>query len=146
MEAKRRGIIINVSSFSATYPMPLLSLYAATKIYVDYLSQALNLEYADKGIVIQSVLPAFVSTNMSKIRRTSLLVPSAKDYVQSALKTVGVEPRTYGYWSHKLQGFVQDCLISNIIGPQFNVKLAFDKLKDMRSRYYRKQGIKEKSN
>ena len=145
MEAKRRGVIINVSSYSASYPMPLLSVYAASKVYVDYLSRALNMEYQDKGITIQSVLPAYVSTNMSKIRRTSLMVPSPDVYVDHALRTVGLETRTYGYWPHKLQGFVQDTLISSTVGPDYNVKLAYDSLKDVRRRYYKKEGIKEKA-
>ena len=146
MEAKRSGVIINVSSYSASYPMPLLSLYASSKIYVDFLSRALQMEFADKGITIQSVLPAYVSTNMSKIRRSSLMVPTPDVYVDHALRTVGIESRTYGYWPHKLQGFVQDSLISNTIGSDFNAKLAFNALKDVRRRYYRKEGIKEKTN
>ena len=34
MEAKRRGVIINLSSYSASYSMPLLSIYSSSKIYV----------------------------------------------------------------------------------------------------------------
>jgi 17beta-estradiol 17-dehydrogenase / very-long-chain 3-oxoacyl-CoA reductase len=146
MEAKGRGIIINVSSYSASYPMPLLSVYAASKVYIDWLSRAIQVEYKTKGITVQSVLPAYVSTNMSKIRKTSLMVPSPDVYVDHALRTLGIEDRTYGYWPHKLQGFVQDCLIGTVLGPDYNVKLAFDSLKDVRRRYYKKEGIKEKSN
>jgi 17beta-estradiol 17-dehydrogenase / very-long-chain 3-oxoacyl-CoA reductase len=146
MERSGKGVIINLSSYSASYPTPLLSLYASSKIYVDYLSRALQVEYADKGITIQSVLPAYVSTKMSKIRRSSLMVPTPQVYVKHALRTVGIESRTYGYWAHKLQGFLQDSIISNIIGPDFNTKLAFNALKDVRRRYYKKEGLKEKVN
>lgn len=146
MEKSGKGVIINLSSYSASYPMPLLSLYASSKIYVDYLSRALQVEYSNKGITIQSVLPAYVSTKMSKIRRSSLMVPTPQVYVKHALRTVGIESRTYGYWAHKLQGFVQDSIISNIIGPDFNTKLAFNALKDVRRRYYKKEGLKEKVN
>ncbi|XP_054161586.1 very-long-chain 3-oxoacyl-CoA reductase-B-like [Oppia nitens] len=146
METKKSGVVINVSSYSAAYPIPLLSLYAASKIYVDFLSRALQVEYKNKGITIQSVLPAYVSTNMSKIRRTSLMVPTPDVYVQNALQTVGIESRTYGYWPHKVQGFLQDSIICNTIGSDFNSKLAFDALKDVRRRYYKKEGLKEKLN
>jgi len=142
MERRRRGVIINLSSYSASYPMPLLSVYTASKIFVDYLSRALQFEYAQKGITIQSVLPAYVTTKMSKIRRSSLMVPTPTTYVRHALRTVGIEARTYGYWAHKLQGFFQDCLIANTLGENFNSKLAFDALKDVRRRYYKKEGIK----
>lgn len=142
MERRRRGVIINLSSYSASYPMPLLSMYASSKIFVDFLSRGLQFEYGSKGITVQSVLPAYVTTKMSKIRRSSLMVPTPKTFVKHALRTVGVESRTYGYWTHKLQGFVQDCIISNILGDNFNSKLAFDSLKDVRRRYYKKEGIK----
>ncbi|KPM09453.1 hypothetical protein QR98_0079890 [Sarcoptes scabiei] len=126
----------------ASCPMPLLSLYAASKVYVDFLSRALNLEYQDKGIFIQSVLPAYVSTNMSKIRKSSFMVPSPTTFVQHALKTVGIENRTYGYWTHKLLGFVTDRIIINFLSQDFSSKLAYDSLKNVRRRYYKKEGIK----
>lgn len=138
MEEQKRGIIINLSSLSAVYPTPLLSLYGATKIYVDFLSRGLQAEYASKGIIIQSVLPSYVATNMSKIRKASLLVPTPAAYVKGTLRTVGVEERTYGYWSHKLQGFVQDRLIAGILGPKTMTSLAFSSLKGIRAAYYRK--------
>ena len=138
MEAQKRGIIINLSSLSAVYPTPLLSLYGATKIYVDFLSRGLQAEYASKGIIVQSLLPSYVATNMSKIRKASLLVPTPSAYVKGALRTVGIEERTYGYWSHKLQGFVQDRVIAGIFGSKAMTTLAFNSLKGIRAAYYRK--------
>lgn len=138
METQKRGIIINLSSLSAAYPTPLLSLYGATKIYVDFLSRGLQAEYAAKGIIVQSLLPSYVATNMSKIRKPSLLVPTPSAYVKGALRTVGVEVRTYGYWTHKLQGFVQDRIIAATFGPEAMSKLAFNSLKGIRAAYYRK--------
>lgn len=142
MERARSGVVINLSSYSASYPMPLLTLYTSSKIFVDYMSRALQFEYAQKGITIQSVLPAYVTTKMSKIRRSSMMVPTPTTYVRHALRTVGLESRTYGYWAHKLQGFFQDSIISTLLGENFNSKLAYDALKDVRRRYYKKEGIK----
>lgn len=138
MEQQKRGIIINLSSLSAAYPTPLLSLYGATKIYVDFLSRGLQAEYESKGIIVQSLLPSYVATNMSKIRKASLLVPTPSAYVKGALRTVGVEGRTYGYWSHKLQGFVQDRVIAGLFGAKAMTTLAFNSLKGIRAAYYRK--------
>ncbi|XP_023244108.1 very-long-chain 3-oxoacyl-CoA reductase-B-like isoform X2 [Centruroides sculpturatus] len=53
MVERKKGVIINMSSFSAANPVPLLSVYAATKTYVDYLSQAVQVEYKSKGLIIQ---------------------------------------------------------------------------------------------
>ena len=51
MVARKRGAIVNIASSSGWYPMGLLTLYSATKAYVDFFSQGLALEYACKGIV-----------------------------------------------------------------------------------------------
>lgn len=72
--------------------------YGATKSYVDHLSRALQTEYANKNIVIQSILPAYVSTKMSKIRKASAMVPTPKDYINAQMKTVGFENR-YVYYT-----------------------------------------------
>lgn len=105
MVERRTGVIINVSSISAMYPLPLLGVYAGTKSYLDFLSQSTACEYKRFGIHIQSVKPAFVSTKMSKIRKASLNVPTPEVYVKSALATVGLETATYGYLPHKVRGY-----------------------------------------
>jgi len=128
MIAKQSGIIINVSSYSANFPTPLLSLYTATKIYGDYLSRALAEEYSRGGIIIQSVRPYYVSTNMIRNPNTSFMVPSADKFVKSALKTVGIEPITYGYFPHTLLAFSQNFLMKFLIGNDLNMKLALHKM------------------
>ena len=138
MEKQRRGVIINISSISAAYPTPLLSIYAASKIFVDLFSRSLHSEYEKKGIIVQSVLPSYVATKMSKIRKTSFLVPNAKEYVKGAMKTIGVESRTYGYWTHKIQGFVQDQVINSLFGPDPIVKIARSQLLQINKSYYKK--------
>ena len=72
------------------------------------------------------------------------MVPSTDDYVTATLKTVGDRESNNGYWSHKLQGFVQDNIISNLFGDDYNAKLAFNSLKDVRRRYFKKIADKEK--
>lgn len=39
MEARGRGVVINLSSASALSPVPLLAIYAATKVYIDYFTR-----------------------------------------------------------------------------------------------------------
>ena len=141
MVDRKRGIIINVSSISAAQPVPLLSIYSATKCYCDQLSRALHIEYKDKGIVIQSVLPSFVATNMSRLR-PSFTVPSARDYVNQAIKTVGIESRTYGCLSHKMLGLMQD-IVATILGSNTVSYYFFRSLKTYRDRYYRRNNLKD---
>lgn len=142
MELQKRGLVLNLSSFSAAYPCPLLAAYGASKAYVDHLSRALSKEYETKGIVIQSILPAYVSTKMSKIRKASLMVPTPKQYVASQMKTVKLENRTYGFWTHKAQAFVLDSLVYPLLGADFISGITFNSLKSVRARAYKKHNLK----
>ncbi|KAL3842376.1 hypothetical protein ACJMK2_020397 [Sinanodonta woodiana] len=110
MVERRHGVVLNISSASGKRPTPLLTVYSACKAFVSFFSDCLQTEYGSSGITIQCVMPFFVATNMSKIRKTSLFVPSASTYVQSALQTVGLEQETYGYFPHKLMGFGMEWL------------------------------------
>ena len=49
MVEKRKGAIVNIGSASC-YGFPLLTVYSATKAYVDILSKNLAAEYSDKGM------------------------------------------------------------------------------------------------
>ncbi|XP_060561787.1 very-long-chain 3-oxoacyl-CoA reductase-like isoform X2 [Ruditapes philippinarum] len=106
MLEKKKGVVINVASAAGCTPTPLLSVYSACKAYVRYLSECLNFEYASKGITVQCVNPYFVCSNMSKVRKPSMFIPSAKTYVCSALNTVGISSVTNGYWVHSLTHLV----------------------------------------
>lgn len=102
MLARGKGAIINLSSLSASFPTPLLSVYAASKSYVDFFTQGLAKEYSSKGITFQCILPGHVVSNMSKIKRPSLNVPTPEIFVKSALARLGIDGRTCGYWTHDI--------------------------------------------
>ncbi|CAH3172430.1 unnamed protein product [Porites lobata] len=105
MAARGRGLIVNVASAAGLHPTPLLSMYSGTKVFVDFLSRCLNAEYSSKGVTVQSVLPYYVATKLSRIRKPNVFSPSPTSYVRQALGTVGVESRTVGCWSHALQNW-----------------------------------------
>ncbi|KAI9021905.1 putative estradiol 17-beta-dehydrogenase [Hyaloraphidium curvatum] len=112
MLARKKGVVINIASTSGQFPMGLLSMYSASKAYVDFLTRALAQEYGPKGIIFQSVLPSMVASKLSKVR-PSLMVPTPQQYVSSALRTVGNDGKTFGYWSHSLQNAVLEALPSS---------------------------------
>ncbi|XP_005870800.1 PREDICTED: very-long-chain 3-oxoacyl-CoA reductase isoform X2 [Myotis brandtii] len=133
MVERSKGVILNISSASGMGPVPLLTIYSATKAFVDFFSQCIHEEYKSKGIFVQSVLPFFVATKLAKIRKPSLTVPSSEAYVKSALKTVGLKTRTNGYPIHSLMGTIV-CMLP----PSLNLKLAMHMGKSTRARYLKK--------
>ncbi|PSN48986.1 Very-long-chain 3-oxoacyl-CoA reductase [Blattella germanica] len=78
---KGRGVIVNISSTAAIIPSPLLTVYGATKAYIQKFSRDLSVEYQHNGIIVQCLLPGFVATKMSKIRRPSWMAPTPEQYV-----------------------------------------------------------------
>ncbi|ELK23790.1 Estradiol 17-beta-dehydrogenase 12 [Myotis davidii] len=133
MVERSKGVILNISSASGMNPVPMLTIYSATKGFVDFFSQCIHEEYKSKGIFVQSVLPFFVATKLAKIRKPSLTVPSSEAYVKSAMKTVGLKTRTNGYPIHSLMGTIV-CMLP----PSLYLKLAMHMGKSTRARYLKK--------
>ncbi|XP_063802257.1 inactive hydroxysteroid dehydrogenase-like protein 1 [Pseudophryne corroboree] len=107
MVQRKRGAIINVASATCCKPIPQMTVYAASKSFLDRFTRALQYEYSSKGIFIQSLTPFYVVTKMVAyadfFTKKSLLVPLAKEYAHSAVCTIGRSLRTTGHWSHSIQ-------------------------------------------
>lgn len=58
------GSIVNISSVVGLAPELGMTIYGATKAFVLFLSQGLNLELSAKGIYVQAVLPAATRTEI----------------------------------------------------------------------------------
>lgn len=58
------GAIVNISSVVGVAPEFGMSVYGATKAFVLFLSQGLNVELAGKGVYVQAVLPAGTYTEI----------------------------------------------------------------------------------
>jgi 17beta-estradiol 17-dehydrogenase / very-long-chain 3-oxoacyl-CoA reductase len=115
MVQRKRGLVINISSISAIIPTALLTVYSASKAFVDKFSQDLASEYEKDGIIVQSILPGYVATNMSGIKQGSLNAPLPNEFVESALSKVGFTDCTTGYIPHSLFQFVAQSL--NFVAP-----------------------------
>mmetsp|Transcript_11613 Transcript_11613/g.25588 ORF Transcript_11613/g.25588 Transcript_11613/m.25588 type:complete len:327 (-) Transcript_11613:192-1172(-) len=105
MVERKRGTIVNLSSGSADYTMPLLAEYAAAKMFVERFSESLNAEYKGKGITVQCQIPFYVATKLAKMRK-SLMVPTAESYVWMSMRWIGHSGVVSPYWLHAVQGWV----------------------------------------
>ncbi|GBP31313.1 Very-long-chain 3-oxoacyl-CoA reductase [Eumeta japonica] len=136
MVKRGRGVVINIGSASSDLPSPLLSVYAASKAFVDKFSESLKMEYEKSGIIVQVVKPGFVCSNMSQIRRSTFLAPTAKKFVQSALSTVGVSSNTTGFFPHDL--LVMSVNMIKEIAQPFAVWLVLRTMEKSRARFLKK--------
>ncbi|XP_035687444.1 very-long-chain 3-oxoacyl-CoA reductase-B-like [Branchiostoma floridae] len=103
MVQRKKGVVINISSTSGAVPFPLLTTYAGTEAFVTHFSRSLAIEYKKKGIIVQTVTPGTVSTNMSSNQPVNAMIPNPGSFVRSALKTVGLVGVTCGYFAHSFQ-------------------------------------------
>ncbi|XP_067293544.1 very-long-chain 3-oxoacyl-CoA reductase-B isoform X2 [Pseudorasbora parva] len=135
MVDRSKGVILNVASASGMYPVPLLTLYSSSKAFVDFFSRGLDAEYKSKGIIIQSVLPFFVTTKLSKIKRASLDIPTPERYVKAQLSTVGLQTQTNGYLPHAIMGWVTTALLPAKLLNKYVMSMGLSQ----RARYLKKQ-------
>ncbi|XP_029439005.1 very-long-chain 3-oxoacyl-CoA reductase [Rhinatrema bivittatum] len=134
MLERSKGVILNISSASGMFPVPLLTVYSATKAFVDFFSRGLHAEYKSKGIIVQSILPFFVATKLSKIRKPTWDKPSPEAYVQSALRTVGLQSQTNGYLAHAIMGWIT----TSLLPMSMAINLGMRSNKSVRARYLKK--------
>lgn len=56
--------MINIASQAAFQPLPYMSLYAATKVFVRHYTRSLNVELKGKGILATAVCPGWIKTDL----------------------------------------------------------------------------------
>lgn len=133
MVERKRGAIVNLSSGSAMYTLPLLAEYSAAKSYIEKFSRALNSEYSGRGVTCQCQIPFYVATKLAKMRK-SITVPTPKEYVALGVKWIGYPDAVVSpLWIHALMGWVMDQLPDSVLAHFLkNMHLAI-----------RKKGIKK---
>lgn len=125
MVQRKRGLILTMGSFGGLFPTPLLATYSGSKAFLQQWSTALAGELKGTGVDVQLSLAHLITTAMSKIRRTSLVIPDPKTFVTAALGTVGrsggatMAFTSIPYWRHALMPWFVDNTVG--IGSYFAV-------------------------
>ncbi|CAG9974078.1 unnamed protein product [Clonostachys byssicola] len=143
LKKRKNGLILTMGSTAGWSPSPLLATYSGSKAFLQHWSSALATELAEDNVDVQLVISHLVTTTMSKIRRPSLLVPNARNFVRSALGKVGLggfqaASNTYTpWWSHAFLVWV----VETIPGIYGSITLGQTKSmhKDIRRRALRKK-------
>jgi short-subunit dehydrogenase len=67
MAARKSGYILNVASYAGHVPVPYYAVYAATKAYVNSLTEALHYEFKGTGVSLCSLCPGAVATEFWEV-------------------------------------------------------------------------------
>ncbi|KAL6866863.1 hypothetical protein J3F83DRAFT_741508 [Trichoderma novae-zelandiae] len=148
LQKRKRGLILTMGSFGGWTPTPYLATYSGSKAFLQQWSNALASELSDYNVDVYVVLSHLVTTAMSKVRRSSLLVPNPRAFVKSALGKVGLggyqtAPNTYTpWWSHAFMLWA----IENVAGVNSPLTIWYNKKMhvDIRRRALRKQAREAK--
>ncbi|KAJ9101778.1 hypothetical protein QFC21_003117 [Naganishia friedmannii] len=132
MLGAHNGLILNIGSFAATVPSPLLAVYSASKAFMATWTKALGEEVKDEGITVRLIVPSFVVSKMSKIRRASALVPTPDAYVRATLSSIGLARGAQGrayestpFWTHALMDYIVG-FVPESIAIWYNLRLHRD--------------------
>lgn len=130
MVSRKRGLILTMASFGGITPTPLLATYSGSKAFLQQWSTALSAELADSNVQVQLVQSYLVTSAMSKIRKTSAMVPSPKTFVQAALAKIGRSGGAQGiaatstpYWAHGIMHWG----IATFVGTMSGLVLGINK-------------------
>eukprot|EP00823_Brevimastigomonas_motovehiculus_P002600 TRINITY_DN1572_c1_g1_i1.p1 TRINITY_DN1572_c1_g1~~TRINITY_DN1572_c1_g1_i1.p1 ORF type:complete len:358 (-),score=106.97 TRINITY_DN1572_c1_g1_i1:388-1461(-) len=86
LKKRKRSAILNLSSISGVYSTPMMSLYSATKSFMNAFSRSLSREVSPFGIRCVSLVPYFVVSKMSGYHKANkFMVPSATDFACASL-------------------------------------------------------------
>ena len=108
LNRNKKCAIISMSSYSATLPLILSSIYCASKIYDDYLIRAIAEENKGKNIDFLSVRPQYVNTPSRAEHKKEFKAISTEECVTGIFQDLGYETVTNGYWSHCIKGVIFD--------------------------------------
>jgi 17beta-estradiol 17-dehydrogenase / very-long-chain 3-oxoacyl-CoA reductase len=142
MQRRKNGLIITMGSFAGWMPTPLLATYSGSKAFLQFWSTSLASELKPDGIDVELCLSYLITTAMSKVRRTTMLIPNPRNFVKSALSKVGTggyQASSYTYtpwWSHALLLW----FVENTIGASHWLAVWYNKVihVDIRNRAMRK--------
>lgn len=150
MISRKRGLVLTMASFGGAFPTPLLATYSGSKAFLQQWSTALASELEPQGVTVQCVQSHLVTTAMSKIRKSSALVPNPKQFVRAVLGKIGrsggaqnIAYTSTPYWSHGLMHW----FLSSFVGERtkFLVKTNRGMHEDIRKRALRKAAREAKN-
>ena len=92
---QKRGMIVNITSSTGRFTIPLLSVYSASKYALEGFSESLSFELSSQNIKIKLIEPGMVATNFDNATRDSYTAnenqAAYNDYFEKMIKLFSEE-------------------------------------------------------
>ena len=98
LRATPGSCILNTGSASGFYGTPGLSIYSASKFAVRAMTEALEIEFANEGIKVRSLMPGFIDTPLLQQAVPGSNETSRDRVVQAGLEFTPVEQVAQAAW------------------------------------------------
>lgn len=149
--ARKKGLVLTMGSFGGWMPTPYLATYSGSKAFLQHWNSSLAAEVKPSGVDTYLVLSYLVVSAMSKVRRSSALIPKPDAFVRAALTKIGSGSgwqsfaSTYTpFWSHALMQYAVESTIG--VGHKVGIWYNLVMHKDIRTRALRKAEREAKKN
>lgn len=86
LRATPGSAIVNTGSASGFYGSAGLAVYSATKFAVRALTEALDIEFADQGIIVRDIMPGFIDTPL-----LNRVIPGSNQTSRDRVMAAGLE-------------------------------------------------------
>lgn len=115
LQTNKKKIVLNISSASGTLKTsPLISIYGASKAFINHWTASMSAEYANHNITFEVLTPFFITTKLSGYTQESFFIPSTKTYVEYAMHLIGNGILSHtGYYAHTILLYFLKCLPLN---------------------------------
>ncbi|NJD04355.1 MAG: SDR family oxidoreductase [Ruminiclostridium sp.] len=90
MRKNRNGLIVNISSVAAQFPIPFQSMYCASKTAIEAMSEALRTELKPFGVKVSMIEPGDIKTGFTDSRVFTADSGENSVYRDNFKKSVGV--------------------------------------------------------
>lgn len=139
LKEKKAGGIVNISSFTATTPTPMLATYAGTKSFNMGFSNALHYEAKKHNVDVLTVSPNLTISKMTqgsstKEPKASFLQVKAAPVARGALNQLGSTMHTSGHVNH---GIIES--VFGLLPLDFKSNKVLQMHKDVKRRAERKK-------
>lgn len=132
MKDKRKGYIMNVSSFSAFKAFPGIAHYGGTKAYIKYFTRSLRTEMKPYGVNVTCLSPGAVLTNLYNISKQNIKTTKRLGFLLTPRRVARAGLR--GLFSNKaliIPGFrTRFITFFTFLIPQFLIVALWKRFKD----------------
>lgn len=133
LRARKNSLVIFMGSINGSLPCPMVSCYSASKAYTHAFGIALQEELRPAAVTVLVAAPAWIASNMTLTKRTSLLFISPEHFVRCLFKARWSSTIVNPYYWHRVMESIM-----GVLPERLRVSIQYSQLINTRSKIQRK--------